>query len=168
MSRISAASAGFARVSKGMLRNSSSAMAVSDWSFFATASASLRMASTLDLAWSAWEIGSTAGLLGPPQPAAGATSQPATRAGRSQDLRFINALSSGDRGDGPYRYLPGRSHIVNARRGRHVETRGRGLTGHGADLQYQRIAEVAELADALASGASGGNPMQVQVLSSAH
>ena len=29
------------------------------------------------------------------------------------------------------------------------------------------IAEVAELADALASGASGGNPVQVQVLSSA-
>ena len=28
-------------------------------------------------------------------------------------------------------------------------------------------AEVAELADALASGASGGNPVQVQVLSSA-
>ena len=29
------------------------------------------------------------------------------------------------------------------------------------------LAEVAELADALASGASGGNPVKVQVLSSA-
>jgi hypothetical protein len=31
----------------------------------------------------------------------------------------------------------------------------------------QNLAEVAELVDALASGASGGNPVEVQVLSSA-
>ena len=31
----------------------------------------------------------------------------------------------------------------------------------------QTLAEVAELVDALASGASGGNPVEVQVLSSA-
>ena len=38
------------------------------------------------------------------------------------------------------------------------------------DLRFCRVctyAEVAELVDALASGASGGNPVEVQVLSSA-
>ena len=35
------------------------------------------------------------------------------------------------------------------------------------DYPMQTFAEVAELVDALASGASGGNPVEVQVLSSA-
>jgi hypothetical protein len=34
-------------------------------------------------------------------------------------------------------------------------------------LRLLHLAEVAELVDALASGASGGNPVEVQVLSSA-
>ena len=35
-------------------------------------------------------------------------------------------------------------------------------------INYIFLAEVAELVDALASEASGGNPVEVQVLSSAH
>lgn len=35
-------------------------------------------------------------------------------------------------------------------------------------IDYIFLAEVAELVDALASEASGGNPVEVQVLSSAH
>ncbi len=39
--------------------------------------------------------------------------------------------------------------------------------GHSATKVPKSVADVAELADALASGASGGNPVEVRVLSSA-
>ena len=39
--------------------------------------------------------------------------------------------------------------------------------GPGTAICFRSWADVAELADALASGASGGNPVEVRVLSSA-
>ena len=44
---------------------------------------------------------------------------------------------------------------------------GAPATGNRTGLARQHRAEVAELADALASGASGGNPVEVRVLFSA-